>query len=71
MIYAAQLDESNVVLRVIAASSIEWCVETLGGTWLECRRDGSIRGSFPGPGWTYDETNDVFVAPITNDDNEP
>lgn len=23
----------------------------------------ALRGNYPGPGWTYDRANDVFVAP--------
>jgi len=32
--YAAELSESNVVLRVIVGSA-EWAIENLGGTWVE------------------------------------
>lgn len=40
--------------------------ESLGltGTWLQCSYSGSFRGAFPGVGWSYDATSDVFVAPI-------
>lgn len=63
MIYAAQIDSSNVVLRVIVAPTVVWCVENLGGDWIECAMDGSIRGAYPGPGWTYDMAADTFVPP--------
>lgn len=35
----------------------------LPGEWLQCSYHGSFRSAYPGPGWTYDETNDEFVAP--------
>lgn len=31
---------------------------------LQCSYNGNIRGVYPMPGYTYDATNDVFVAPI-------
>lgn len=36
----------------------------LSGTWLQTSYNGNFRGTFAGPGYTYDATNDVFVAPI-------
>jgi len=33
------------------------------GDFLQCSYSGSFRGAYPGPGWTYDATLDVFVAP--------
>lgn len=63
MIYAAQIDSKNIVVRVIVAPALSWCVENLGGDWLECAVDGSIRGAYPGPGWTYDAVDDRFVPP--------
>lgn len=35
MAYFAELDGSNVVLRVVVASSAKWCANNLGGTWVE------------------------------------
>ena len=31
---------------------------------IQCSYNGNIRGAFPGIGWSYDEANDVFVAPV-------
>jgi len=31
---------------------------------VQCSYNGSFRGVYPGQGYTYDEANDVFVAPI-------
>lgn len=36
----------------------------LDGLWLQCSEDGSFRGAYPGPGWTYDAISDLFVPPI-------
>jgi hypothetical protein len=62
MIYAAQIDENNVVVRVIVATSLAWCVENLGGEWLQTWKDGSRRGKFAGPGDIYDADADEFVT---------
>ena len=34
------------------------------GELIQCSYNGNIRGVYPAPGYTYDATNDVFVAPI-------
>jgi hypothetical protein len=43
----------------------------LGGTWKQTSYNATFRGKYAGSGDTYDETNDVFVAPVieevTND----
>lgn len=31
---------------------------------IQCSYNGSFRGVYPGIGYTYDEVNDVFVAPV-------
>ena len=69
MIYAAEIDVHSIVVRVIAATSLAWCTENLGGTWLETWKDGSQRGKFAGPGDIYDADADEFVSPP--DDEEP
>jgi hypothetical protein len=70
MIYAAEISTENVVLRVIVAPSIAWCVSTLGGAWIETSPTGSFRGKFAGIGDTYDISADVFEAP-PNEEEEP
>lgn len=35
----------------------------LDGQWLQCSYSASFRGSYPGPGWTYDAKADRFEAP--------
>lgn len=31
--------------------------------WLKCSYNANIRGTYPGPGFSYDAELDVFVAP--------
>ena len=61
--YAAEIID-NTVVRVVVTPTIVWCQENLGGEWVECKIDGSIRGCYPGLGYTYDRVNDVFVPPL-------
>jgi len=61
-IYAARIID-NVVGEVLVIPSMDWVRENLGGEWIECKPDGSIRGCYPGPGYAYDRANDVFVPP--------
>jgi hypothetical protein len=35
---------------------------------LQCSYNGSFRGAYPGVGYTYDEVNDVFVAPVIEEE---
>jgi hypothetical protein len=64
MIYAAEINIDNIVQRVIVAPSIAWCVDTLGGRWVQTFMDGAVRGKYAGVGDTYDEDQDEFVSPI-------
>jgi len=60
--YAAEI-MNDTVERVLVTPTLAWVRDNLGGEWLECKIDGSIRGCYPGPGYTYDRVNDVFVPP--------
>jgi hypothetical protein len=31
---------------------------------VQCSYNANFRGVYPGPGFTYDPVNDVFVAPV-------
>lgn len=35
----------------------------LPGTWLQCSYNANFRAYYPGPTFTYDSVNDVFVPP--------
>ena len=59
----------GVVQRVIAvhnnheANGAQFCHDLLGGVWVQCSYNNKMRKQFPGQGYTYDKTNDVFIAP--------
>jgi len=54
---------NDTVTRVLVTPTLAWVRDNLGGEWLECKIDGSIRGCYPGPGYAYDRVNDLFVPP--------
>jgi hypothetical protein len=69
MSHFAELDENNIVLRVLVGDNnlpnegYDWFVENLGGTWVQTSYNGTIRRNFAGIGYTYDEELDAFIAP--------
>jgi len=77
MSHFAELDENNVVIRVLVGDNdmpnegYDWFVETLGGRWIQTSYNGNFRGRFAGIGFTYDEELDVFKAPLRNSKKLP
>jgi hypothetical protein len=83
MAYFAELDDSNVVLRVIRVSDIDApdpapsnseplgqaFIASIGltGRWVQTSYNGSFRGRYAGIGYTFDEVLDEFVAPDPDD----
>ena len=71
MAHFAEIDASGTVLRVLVVSNedeargAEFLANDLGlgGTWLQCSYNGTIRKQYPGIGYTYNPDADVFVAP--------
>jgi hypothetical protein len=78
MAHFAELDENNIVLRVVVVANAdligesgdeeeavgqEYLTALLGGTWVQTSYRGSIRGRFAGPGSTYDSDTDEFRSP--------
>lgn len=69
MSHFAELDENNIVLRVLVGDNnlpnegYDWFVENLGGTWVQTSYNGTIRRNFAGIGYRYDEELDAFIAP--------
>jgi len=59
--YFAQLNKDKVVERVIVADSLEWCVENLGGEWVETYMEGEK--NYAGVWCTYNSDKGNFVAP--------
>ena len=79
MAHWAELDENNVVLRVLVGNNDDpneghdWLVENLGGTWVKTsyntyggvHSEGGtpLRKNYAGIGYTYDEQRDAFIPP--------
>lgn len=71
MAHFAELDENNVVLRVLVVPDEEeqrgeqfLSVDLrLGGRWVQTSYNGNIRKNFAGIGYTYDPTRDAFIPP--------
>lgn len=49
---------NGMVKRVIVADSRQWCIDNLGGEWVEQGEKNA-----PAIGHTYDGIKDVFIAP--------
>lgn len=54
--------ENNIVKQVIVADSLQWCVDNLGGEWVDAYYD--TEGKNPaGKGHNYVREKDNFLAP--------
>jgi len=76
MAHFAEIDENNIVLRVLVTDNNEpdegyqWLVDNLGGTWVKTSYNTSggkhllggtpFRKNFAGIGWVYDAERDAF-----------
>ena len=78
MAYFAELDDNNVVLRVLSVSNndcpdpapaneqqgIDFLVGLgLGTKWKQTSYNGNFRKNYAGIGYTYDVARDAFIAP--------
>ncbi len=79
MAHWAEIDENNIVIRVVVGSNddadegYQWLIDNLGGTWIKTsyntrggvHQSGGIplRKNFAGIGYTYDKERDAFIAP--------
>lgn len=71
MAHFAEIDDNNVVLRVLVVPDLEehrgnefLSVDLgLGGTWVQTSYNNNIRKQFAGIGYIYDPENDVFIRP--------
>jgi hypothetical protein len=76
MAHFAELDENNVVKRVIVVSNADtsdangvekehigaaFCERLLGGTWKKTSYNGNIRKRYAGIGMTYNAELDAFI----------
>lgn len=69
MAHFAQINESNVVIRVIVvpdseeANGANWCASLFGGRWMQTSYNATIRKNYAGIGYTYDALRDAFIPP--------
>jgi hypothetical protein len=78
MAHFAELDENNIVKRVIVLNDEHckddngdesevvgqnWLNEHLGGTWIQTSYNHKIRGCFAGIGFLYSAEDDRFIVP--------
>lgn len=78
MAHFAELDENNVVKRVIVvgnadtsdANGVEkeyigaaFCERILGGTWKQTSYNSNFRKRYAGIGYTYNAELDAFIVP--------
>lgn len=77
MAHFAEIDENNVVLRVLVTDNNDpagdegysWLINNLGGTWIKTSYNKRIRKNFAGVGFTYDSQRDAFIPPKPEDDD--
>ena len=75
MSHWAEIDENNLVIRVLVgdnseADEGEAFMNSLGGTWVKTSYNGNIRKNFAGIGFAYDKNLDAFIPPKPEDENE-
>ena len=69
MSHWAELDENNIVVRVLVGDNNEadegyqWLIDNLGGTWIQTSYNSRIRGTYAGIGYSYNAEEDIFIAP--------
>jgi hypothetical protein len=69
MAHFAEIDENDVVLRVIVVPDNqehrgqEFCADDLGlgGTWVQTSYNATIRKNYAGIGMTFDRRRDAFI----------
>lgn len=78
MAHFAELDENNVVLRVIVVANkdtadangvekesigVAFCERLFSGTWKQTSYNGNLRKNYAGIGFIYDAALDAFIPP--------
>ena len=78
MAHFAELDDNNIVKRVIVvatkdnsdANGVEkesigraFCERLFGGNWVQTSYNGNMRKRYAGIGYSYDPALDAFIAP--------
>ncbi len=68
MAHFAELDENNIVIRVIRvddaheADGENWCHEFAGGRWKQTSYNNNIRYNYAGKGYVFNADADAFHA---------
>lgn len=73
MSHWAELDENNIVVRVLVGDNNEAdegkaFMESLGGTWIKTSYNATIRKNFAGIGYNYSHELDAFIPPKCHDE---
>ena len=78
MAHFAEIDENNIVTRVIVvgnadtsdANGVEkehigaaFCERLLGGVWKQTSYNGNFRKNYAGIGYSYDANRNAFIPP--------
>jgi len=75
MAHFAELDNNNVVLRVVVVGNDcvpsdehidgeTWCINFFkGGTWKQTSYNNNFRKQYAGMGYTYDAAKNKFISP--------
>ena len=79
MAHWAELDENNIVTRVLVGSNedpdegYQWLIDNLGGTWVKTSYNTQggvhslggtpLRKNYAGIGYSYDADRDAFIPP--------
>ena len=69
MSHWAEIDENNLVIRVLVGNNDEpdegkATMESLGGRWIQTSYNKTFRANFAGIGFKYDDEADAFVPPM-------
>ncbi len=79
MAHWAEVDENNIVTRVLVGSNedpdegYQWLIDNIGGTWVKTSYNTiagthtlggtPFRKNYAGIGYTYDSVRDAFISP--------
>jgi len=75
MAHFAELDENNIVLRVMAVhndyeeNGAEYCNNLFGGRWIQTSYNANFRKNYAGIGYFYDPERDAFIPPKPKEGN--
>ena len=71
MSHWAEIDENNIVLRVVVGDNndpngdegYQWLIDNLGGNWIKTSYNNNFRKKYAGMGYIYDPVLDIFLEP--------